>query len=413
MPEKKKKMPDDALLPKETAELFRDELKLFQDAYLRERILGSRELPEEKIRKRMQHLGIGLHGPNYCVTIFAPYLMERNADEIDELLMKILKRVRDGYRRAGVECYTISDGYCNAIAILSFQESTNNRTIEKVTQELADQLIAAHRVDLFAGIGDTVHRLSDISRSHNSAGEALAYKFTFSQNHVINAKDIERYYNPGARDLKLHYDWILGCFLDGDMKRMEFRLHNLHLAVCTGEDNDLDRLRNIYIELTASVLRHAYEMGLQDVDERDGVYTRIARMQAMEEIKSWFLSFCTGLLQKIANLRQDKNRQIVKLAEVYIEANIGDHDLTIQSISDHVDLSPAYFSGIFFKETGVHVSEYINRIRVECAKRMLLTTNDKVVTVSEKLGFSSANYFNNLFKRYTGTTPKKYRESSG
>ena len=214
----------------EGSERFRDDLRIIQDAFLGERILGSRELSEEKCQKRMKHLGIGLSGPRYCVSIFAPYLMERNAEEIDELLMKITRMVRSEYRKAGLECCVISDGYCNAIAILSFSTEAENRTLQAVSEKLARHIAASYKLELFVGIGEPVQRITELSRSHVAAGEALAYKFSFAHNRVVNAKDIDRYYNPGVQDFKMHYNWIVGCFCDGDMNlRADWTSDGLHL----------------------------------------------------------------------------------------------------------------------------------------------------------------------------------------
>lgn len=392
---------------------FQDDLKFFQDTFWRERLLGSRELSEEKIRKRMEYLNIRMEGPLYCVAIFAPYLMEKEAEVIDPLLMRMLRSIGEGYRSAGLECHTLPDDYFNAIAILSLQSEKECQKFEKVTRALTTQMMNHYEVELFVGVGDFVDSVAAVSRSRAAAAEALAYKFSFSQDHVINARDVDRYYKPTAKDLKLHYDRILGCFYDGNLVRMAVRFGDMRNAVRSVSENEIESLRNICIELTAAILRRAHEMGVETAPEIDGIYTYIAQIQSADEIENWFIGYCTGLLQKIAALRQDKNCQIVKLAQDYIETNLGSRDLTLQAVSDYVDLSPAYFSAIFSKETGGHVNDYINATRIRAAKRLLLTSNDKVVTIAERLGFSSSSYFNNVFKRYVGVTPKQYRDSGG
>ena len=114
---------------------------------------------------------------------------------------------------------------------------------------------------------------------------------------------------------------------------------------------------------------------------------------------------------KVGELRKDKTQQILDLADQYVEENLGDPALTIQSISDYVDLSAPYFSLIFYRARGIHITEYINRARVKRAQKLLRDTNERVALISQRLGFSSPSYFNTVFKRYTGTTPKNYRET--
>ena len=388
---------------------YRDDLEMLRDAFWRERVYGFRELSEEKIRKRMEYLNLQLSGPCYCVVLFAPYLMEKEADTIDSTLASIRNGVRDSYRAEEIECFSILDTYCNIVAILSLESAADHHTMEMVTARISAELIEANDVEMFVGIGDLVDRLTDLNRSKDAAAEALAYKFTFSRDHVISARDVKRYYNQGDTELKVHYNWVMGCFYDGNLDLMAVRLRNLFDQIQKNSANALDSLHNVCIELAATLYRVVREMGIDSTPEIEGIYTQIARMDSAAQMQQWFLDHCAELLRQVGELRKDKTQQIIELAESYIEAHLGDPELTIQSISDYVDLSASYFSNIFFRARNIHVNEYINRSRVRRAQQLLLGTNDKVVDIARSLGFSSPSYFNSVFKRYTGVTPNRFR----
>lgn len=389
---------------------YQEDVKFYQDAFLRERLLGSRELSDEKIYTRMKYLNLCLDGPSYCVVIFAPYLMEKEAREIDHILANMLFDIQIGYQAKNIKCHTVSDGYCNAIAILSFQTKEEYQQIEKTANLMAKKIISNYGIKLYVGIGNVVEKISLICKSRALAAEALGYKYTFSQDNIIYSKDVKQYYNQGVIDLKQHYDWIMGCFYDGNIGKMSERLHNLQEIVSAISPDTLHSMKNIYIELTAMIQRKIYEMGINETLETTYMYTDIISMKTVEQIEGWFIEYCRNTLSKIEDLRENKSRQFIKNAEEYIAHNLGNRDLTIQAISDYVGLSPAYFSNVFFRETGCHVNEYINSARIKYAQMLLLTTNEKIVSVSEKSGFSSASYFNNIFKRYSGMSPKQYRK---
>lgn len=388
----------------------RYELKLQQDSFWRERIFGFRELSEEKIRKRMECLNLHLEGPRYSVILFAPYLMEKEADEIDRILLKLQNSVRDGYKKAGISCYTISDTYCNVVSILSVPSEEAYRKLYKLTQRIANELIRNNAVKMYVGIGEEVELISRLYRSKDTAADALAHKFSFSEKYVITARDVKRYYHQTDMELKMHYDRILGCFYDGNQELLETRLQNLFSAVQDTSDDELDSIRNVCIELTATLLRVVREMGVTGSPEMSGIYTYIAQLGSITEIGEWFLNYCSGLMRKVGELRKDKTQQIIQQAERFIETNLGDPNLSLQAVSDYVDLSAPYFSNIFYRAKGIHISEYINRARVKQAQKYLLETGDKVITIADSLGFSSPSYFNSVFKRYTGTTPNRFRE---
>ena len=358
----------------------------------------------------MRNLELRLEGPHYCVVLFAPYLMEKEADQIDRILLNLLRSVQEEYSRAGIDCYTISDNYCNVVGILSLPSEEAYHKLNKVTLKLTNELIRKYEVDMFVGVGETVSLISQLNKSKDTAAEALAYKFTFSNDHVISAKDVKRYYSQGTLELKMHYDWIMGCFYDGNLDLMAVRLGNMFAEVSAVSPNALDSVRNVCIELTASLLRVVREMGITNSPEINGIYTFIAQLGSIEEVQAWFLNYCAGLLQKVGDLRQDKTQQILNQAERYIEGNLRNRDLSVQSVSDHVALSAPYFGNIFFRAKGMHINEYINRARVKEAQRLLLESTEKVAVIAASLGFASPNYFNSVFKRYTGTTPQKFRE---
>ncbi len=96
----------------------------------------------------------------------------------------------------------------------------------------------------------------------------------------------------------------------------------------------------------------------------------------------------------------------------YIYIHINDR-LTIEEIADAVHVSPAYLSRVFKKEVGTAVSSYIREKKVDAAANLLIYSDYDIVDIAMRLGFSSQSHFIQTFKKYTGLTPKKYRDSNG
>lgn len=71
-------------------------------------------------------------------------------------------------------------------------------------------------------------------------------------------------------------------------------------------------------------------------------------------------------------------------------------------------LSVSRFAHMFKSCTGSSPLEYIMRIRIEKAMHYLVYTDLPITEIAESTGFSSQNYFGRIFKRFTGTTPKKF-----
>ena len=68
-------------------------------------------------------------------------------------------------------------------------------------------------------------------------------------------------------------------------------------------------------------------------------------------------------------------------------------------------------SSLFKKEMQVDFSDYLTEKRITQAKFLLKNSNTSIVDIAGNLGFQSQSYFSNVFKKYTGKTPKQYRYS--
>ena len=85
--------------------------------------------------------------------------------------------------------------------------------------------------------------------------------------------------------------------------------------------------------------------------------------------------------------------------------------LSLQEISESVGMSPKYFCRFFQEMTHRTPIDYLNYYRIERACYHLLTTNLSITEVAFSSGFNDLSYFIKTFKKYKGTTPKKYLKS--
>ncbi|PEX57742.1 AraC family transcriptional regulator [Bacillus cereus] len=93
----------------------------------------------------------------------------------------------------------------------------------------------------------------------------------------------------------------------------------------------------------------------------------------------------------------------------YILKNIY-QEISLKQLAYITNKNPMYLSTLFKKEVGIPLSEYIQREKVEEAKKLLTLTNYSLLDISTWLNFNSQSYFTKIFKKYTQLTPKQYRD---
>ena len=97
-------------------------------------------------------------------------------------------------------------------------------------------------------------------------------------------------------------------------------------------------------------------------------------------------------------------------------AVMADHyheELTIDDLASGTGLHPRYAMTRFKQALGVTVWEYLLRLRVAAAQRLLLTTAEDLLAITYASGFGSPARFYATFKRITGMTPRVYRIKHG
>ncbi len=93
----------------------------------------------------------------------------------------------------------------------------------------------------------------------------------------------------------------------------------------------------------------------------------------------------------------------------YIYSHIKDR-ITVETLASYTCLSPSYLSRLFKEETGTSLSDFIREKKIEKAQSLLKFSDYSSVEIANYLSFSSQSHFIQLFKKYTGMSPKKYRD---
>ncbi|RYJ37503.1 Helix-turn-helix-domain containing protein AraC type [Flavobacterium anhuiense] len=101
--------------------------------------------------------------------------------------------------------------------------------------------------------------------------------------------------------------------------------------------------------------------------------------------------------------------EMVLLAQSYIEQNLGEK-LSMSDISNKFNVSRRNFDRRFIKATGNTPSEYLQRVKIEAAKKAFETDRKTVNEVMYEVGYSDVKAFRDAFKKITGLPPMEYKK---
>lgn len=139
------------------------------------------------------------------------------------------------------------------------------------------------------------------------------------------------------------------------------------------------------------------------------LYDGIIKYDFLSAIQKSFQDFLKKGSLPEKGQRVKYHEEIIEV-KAYVRQNLKG-SLTVPIAASLVCMSDNYFSHVFKKETGISFIDFVNQERIQRAKELLITTDDKIYEISDQVGISSSNYFGILFKRLTGKSPNDYRES--
>lgn len=135
----------------------------------------------------------------------------------------------------------------------------------------------------------------------------------------------------------------------------------------------------------------------------DSIYRELNILRLQEELTQTILELLFPTITQTSRL-------VDKMMK-YVQDNLSDPRLSLKWLAEnYFFMNSNYLSRLFVSQTHEKFSSYLNRLRMERAKELLLKYDvDKIYRVAELIGFgNNPRYFSQMFKKYTGLTPSEY-----
>ncbi len=185
-------------------------------------------------------------------------------------------------------------------------------------------------------------------------------------------------------------------------------------SVTSFERRLTDPLRNAqnYCIIMNTLLRKAAENGGVHPVYLDTISSEFARKIETLPSTAVVNELMTDMFRKYCRLVKKYSMRnystIIQKVIAYIDSDLT-ADLSLHRLAETQNVSAGYLSALFHQETGKTLTDYVNEKRVRQAKQLLETTTLQIQTVAQHCGVLDVHYFSRLFKKYTGKTPKEYR----
>ena len=131
-------------------------------------------------------------------------------------------------------------------------------------------------------------------------------------------------------------------------------------------------------------------------------------IKSFSELKNNFTCLIKELIIFVNSYELHNKKSVIVQTCEYVSMNV-EGNIRLENIANNVFISKDYIGKLFKQKTGMKFSDYVMKIKMEHAKKLLNSGCYKNYEISEKLCYSNPDYFCRIFKEYTGKTPLDYR----
>lgn len=197
----------------------------------------------------------------------------------------------------------------------------------------------------------------------------------------------------------------------GDQQNARRLLDELLGFVMFSSGGSFQELRVRSIELLVVISRAAISGGADPTPAlalNRRAMAELDRARSAEDLTLSLAGLIGQYTELVFDTRSLKHRKALSRALDYMGQNYM-HPIRLEDVAGLVGFSPNYFSSIFKEEMGCTFLHYLNQIRVENSQVFLLSPDLSILQICNMCGFEDQSYFIKVFKKYTGTTPSRFR----
>lgn len=384
----------------------REDINILRDNILYRWVSGN--ISSVELLDRSSILGMDLEYNKYVVCLVR---ILNNRDVLDSLSRSSLLNICNESIKDVGNSISFFDLNGDIVILFSGQaEHVRDTKILSVLKTCIANISSRFDNEVFVTVGSFENDFMSISNSFQNAKNLMDYSLLLSPNSIVDYSEILK--STSSRKKVLNFDF-------NDMKELltsrKFHEANLYIdqiySIIRNTDGitpsylksiSIELLYNI-INISASLKVNIYEIK----DYNENMFTKVMQIKNINELSGWVKEILNQVI-KLVVLKDTDSNPLIKRITSFIDKDFA-QDISLKKLSTAFNINAAYLGQLFKNETGEMFSNYLNKVRIEKAKEMLISTNLNLNDISARVGYANVTYFYSIFRKYTGENPTKYK----
>ena len=304
--------------------------------------------------------------------------------------------------------------------LISPQRFQNNIYLEHHLRAYQTQLQQERDITCSIGISQQFGNIEDFSFYLEEAYAALNQRILIGHHALIFYSDVFSWKNQ-RKDSAL-YEKAIRFKLDiyhalqaGQQEKVEKFLDRYKKELQLLPYCPLELIRTISSDLITTFMVFSFEQG---IDSKSLLYSNhspaelILLSNSLDDIFSILHQTTVQIFESLSVKSQADTISTIHRIKNYVHTHVSE-DISLESISEVVYLTPNYISSLFKRETGVSFKDYVLQVKIQKAKELLQSNKLKINEIAQAVGYNNSTYFSKVFRRETGRYPSEYRQGIG
>lgn len=311
------------------------------------------------------------------------------------------------------ECYAAIDNTDTLTLIFKdnsdqFDTSDFERLLEKCRQAVAEHL----NTGIFTSLSENIDSLSELPKSYKTCRQDFErqqiMESFFKEDSLAKLEQT----SPSDIDYTVFLQALENC--DTEQIRSFIHMYLADILATAGIDH-IENSKYYLIEFilyTLQKMESSLLIGGDIGHEKRAVFEIIRQSDSITVLEEKLIEYFILLANQLKESTGSHYSSMTQSVLNYVVNNYSDSNLSLKTLAGQMDVNAAYLGRQFAMETNEYFSDYLNRIRISHALRLLSTTTQKTAVIAESVGFSNISYFFTIFKKVTGGRPGDYRKTT-
>lgn len=385
----------------ENLKTVRDKILAEKERTIRENESGE-YLREQKLRSILMGETNGENILSGC-TSFDIALIEAIHPDYSNGQRNIVNEIKDFLGNTN-DCDIVSAHLLTSIAVI-FRNKPNGEA-----KDILKRFKQLHGGDIFITMGERTDDPSQIRNSYLSAEALMRDRFLYSDCELLTPE--MRADTREEADLDSYADTIYAFIEINDTAKLKKCMDDFcsSLRKC-GYSAERCKVAciTLVMDINTKMIKNIGEKKTEQIFNCDLLRDKIGSCGGLFDI----IELMQQTFTEISNVHFGKTtKSTMERVVRYIQANYN-QELRLEMLAGIFGYNSAYLGKVFHQYTGENFNNYLDKIRITEAKRLLAMEEYKVYKVAEMVGYTNINYFHNKFKKYVGVSPLSYKKSCG